>query len=628
MRSVFGEADHAPFGGPRQELVYGRTGDGVLVHISEVASGLVCACACPACERRLVARKGARTAHHFAHYGAGEGCGRAVETNAHIWAKQVLERTKKILLPAIEAEEAGRRIVTRPAGMFQFEDVRLEKRFGDIVPDVIVRAGSRELLVEVFVTHRSDDTKIKKIRASAVSAMEVDLSALRTSQDRNEVAAALLRAAPRVWLYNPLVEATAAKLKAEVDRDKAAAAAALRRRAAMMISEARRPHARPTEELLEDRRRVASLGREEHITWAAPSSEGFTVAPVSWQAAVYARCVIGQATGSPWSRPSFDGHDVIARIADCVIPPFIKRQSRGLNEALRQVDAAFIAPAAVVERYLQWLAERGVLVHDGHGYQVARSEAGDLARRMRRREVTDARRARAAQRASAIVARLPEAEAVSFELNSWMARPLPSLGRSVESMIEGDDQTWWTFESRLDRIDAMQAGWSWTEDFLGLPLQGELERVRQREQAREAAAAERRRQELEAAAQNRLEVATASAVRVLGTGAAEWLGRPGQKRGVCPADAAREGPEGLERVLRALARIEAERQARQARQDARASAQDELRRAAAKVFDAARAEVFLKSAHPGLSGQSPLAYCADPVTLRACVALLPTKRRG
>lgn len=139
MRSVFGEADHAPFGGPRQELVYGRTGDGVLVHISEVASGLVCACACPACERRLVARKGARTAHHFAHYGAGEGCGRAVETNAHIWAKQVLERTKKILLPAIEAEEAGRRIVTRPAGMFQFEDVRLEKRFGDIEPSRVYR---------------------------------------------------------------------------------------------------------------------------------------------------------------------------------------------------------------------------------------------------------------------------------------------------------------------------------------------------------------------------------------------------------------------------------------------------------------------------------------------------------
>jgi hypothetical protein len=59
-----------------------------------------------------------------------------------------------------------------------------------------------------------------------------------------------------------------------------------------------------------------------------------------------------------------------------------------------------------------------------------------------------------------------------------------------------------------------------------------------------------------------------------------------------------------------------------------ASARDELRRAAAKVFDDARAEVFLKSAHPALGGQSPLAYCADPVSLRACLGLLPARRRA
>jgi len=65
-----------------------------------------------------------------------------------------------------------------------------------------------------------------------------------------------------------------------------------------------------------------------------------------------------------------------------------------------------------------------------------------------------------------------------------------------------------------------------------------------------------------------------------------------------------------------------------AREAAQAAAQGELRRAAAKVFDEVRAEVFLRSAHPALNGRSPLAYCTDPVTLRACVALLPARRRG
>ena len=209
-------------------MIYGLAADGSLLHISAVPSGLACGCVCPACERRLVARKGPRTAHHFAHYGVGAGCGRAVETNAHIWAKQVLERTRQILLPAIEAEEAGRREVARPASMFRFDEVRLEKRFGDIVPDVVVRAGSRELLVEVYVTHRCDAAKVAKIRTGSVSAMEVDLSGLRTSQDPKQVGAALLRGAPRAWLYNPFVEEAARKLKAAIAKDKAEAAAVLR----------------------------------------------------------------------------------------------------------------------------------------------------------------------------------------------------------------------------------------------------------------------------------------------------------------------------------------------------------------------------------------------------------------
>jgi hypothetical protein len=57
------------------------------------------------------------------------------------------------------------------------DSVREEKRVGDIILDLILKIGHRELLVEVFVTHRVDNRKIEKIRKIGMSAIEIDLSA-------------------------------------------------------------------------------------------------------------------------------------------------------------------------------------------------------------------------------------------------------------------------------------------------------------------------------------------------------------------------------------------------------------------------------------------------------------------
>ncbi|MBQ5523446.1 MAG: hypothetical protein IIT86_11670 [Oscillospiraceae bacterium] len=42
--------------------------NGSIVNISDVESGLKCNCVCPACGERLVAKKGNKMMHHFAHY--------------------------------------------------------------------------------------------------------------------------------------------------------------------------------------------------------------------------------------------------------------------------------------------------------------------------------------------------------------------------------------------------------------------------------------------------------------------------------------------------------------------------------------------------------------------------------
>ncbi len=85
---------------------------------NEVDRGLACNCICPVCETQLVAKKGKKNEHHFAHYNAQE-CAGALETVLHLKAKEVLEKTNLILIPPIEANigiSYGGKVVLRVCG--------------------------------------------------------------------------------------------------------------------------------------------------------------------------------------------------------------------------------------------------------------------------------------------------------------------------------------------------------------------------------------------------------------------------------------------------------------------------------------------------------------------------------
>lgn len=150
----FGFKDHRPFSGLSDELVYGLGADGTILHISQVDRGLQCGCRCPACEQVLMAKKGPVQLHHFAHHNANAACAHAAETNAHIWAKDVLARVKRLLVPETLAMHGGQTRVVRRAQVYSFTEARLEKRLGSMVPDVILEmADGKQLIVEVRVTH-------------------------------------------------------------------------------------------------------------------------------------------------------------------------------------------------------------------------------------------------------------------------------------------------------------------------------------------------------------------------------------------------------------------------------------------------------------------------------------------
>ena len=82
-----------------QNLIYALK-DGKAVHISEVESGLKCGCVCPACGEKLVAKKGDRVAHHFAHY-SGHTCEYGFESSLHLAAKDIISKAKKFVIPAV-----------------------------------------------------------------------------------------------------------------------------------------------------------------------------------------------------------------------------------------------------------------------------------------------------------------------------------------------------------------------------------------------------------------------------------------------------------------------------------------------------------------------------------------------
>lgn len=187
-------------------LPYGLK-NGELISIREVESGLSCNCVCPACGAKLVARKGKVKAHHFAH-NKTEGCEYGVESALHLAAKNLLEKKKEIVLPSLyvrEEDSSWNMVKVSEKTRVVIDEVRLEKRVSDFVPDIIARIGSKELLIEIAVTHFVDEEKEIKVRNNGVSMIEIDLSMLDdgfTDEDLEDLV--VESEYTKQWIYNAM----------------------------------------------------------------------------------------------------------------------------------------------------------------------------------------------------------------------------------------------------------------------------------------------------------------------------------------------------------------------------------------------------------------------------------------
>ncbi len=202
-------------------LPYGLR-NGRLVHINEVEQGLACDCICPACEAPLVAKKGVRNRHHFAHE-AGGGCNGGLETALHLRAKEILSEQRKLRLPPVYLPNRKQPIF--PAVMIPLDQVWVERRAGGLVPDLLVRSGQRRLLVEIAVHHPCTEEKLRRIRRLGYAALEIDLLDLSQRleahgglEDRKLINRLINGTEHKSWLFNPRRNALEVELRRIAER--------------------------------------------------------------------------------------------------------------------------------------------------------------------------------------------------------------------------------------------------------------------------------------------------------------------------------------------------------------------------------------------------------------------------
>lgn len=619
-----GYVDHSTFSGFGAELVYGQRPDRSQAHISEVANGLACDCMCPACELPLVARHGKKLVAHFAHAGENGGCGTGAETNAHIWAKEVLARTKYILLPEVAAYAGDKFYRPYRARRFRFASARLERKLGNIVPDVILTtATGEELLVEVLVTHACGPEKIAKLRERGLATIEVNLSAYRTSHDRAAIEAALIDTAPREWLYNRKVdeasETLAERIKAaeeraaEAERQRAAEEAARQRAEAekaqrafdTAVSKLIRAHEKP-------KPAKPDFGRD-HETWVIAvghgnllrpdiSTAGFRVSANRWQA-VLVDHILNLPARHQILEPHFSS-DWLLRLLDGAIDDAFRGAVPDIVAAeFRKRVGVALLPEDAITALLDHLCLQDILEKKARGYVYSAAYQRliyDAEDRRQREERRHRDIDRVMTRILFAIRHDPQGE---FSIEAWQAAPVPPFGKTLRQLVQGDSEQWTQFDKALGAIERMVEGGPVATETLGLPLAGAIARAETTAAAAVRAGAPDREARLREAALNWLGSATDA-----------WLDGGSDST---PVTLARADEAGL---TVALTSLDQERRARIA-QRAIDAQRAKLRTAAEKALGKELAEPFLKNFDLSLGG-SPLSHCTDALSLQQCLAAL------
>jgi competence protein CoiA len=191
---------------------FGLTSDGRLVSVEDVNRGKACACCCPECGEVLIARQGDMRAWHFAHASGGD-CAGAAEGALHKAAKQLIVQEGAVLVPALEAKAShrlddgrlGEAALMRPPQTWTLTEIREEVTIGAYRIDVTATHDGQPLLIEIAVTHVTEEPKREALCALGVPCCEILLDPYRHESWTWDALSreVLENPANRHWLFHP-----------------------------------------------------------------------------------------------------------------------------------------------------------------------------------------------------------------------------------------------------------------------------------------------------------------------------------------------------------------------------------------------------------------------------------------
>lgn len=199
-------------------------------HVSEVERGRK-GYYCMGCSAQVEARKGDKRAHHFAHVPSDvkveRKCTYSDETYRHKVAKDILQRIKKIKVPALykypPKGDSGRPLKIKDSWTIEAAFVKNERQFYEnreaeikygqdidfetdkekfllIKPDVAFfdEYDKPILLIEIVATHKIDAEKLSKIRRLGIDTIQVTIP----KGSPEEIENCFSRTQRTQWIYN------------------------------------------------------------------------------------------------------------------------------------------------------------------------------------------------------------------------------------------------------------------------------------------------------------------------------------------------------------------------------------------------------------------------------------------
>ncbi|MUK66333.1 hypothetical protein [Aliivibrio fischeri] len=203
-----------------------------IYHIQDVPNGLNCGCVCPNCHHPLIAKnQGQYKCAHFSHHLGTECSDYQVMSYLHRYAQQLIESTKYIVLPEffftpevilLDNSKLKGKTIFKPTRKVNLDLVQNEYVWQRYRIDSFAILKSRELFIEITVTHENDEEKVEAIQAADKPAIEIILSDLHNNIQLfsdEEIKKAVFNPNNVKWIHHPRamneVNAELNKLKEE-----------------------------------------------------------------------------------------------------------------------------------------------------------------------------------------------------------------------------------------------------------------------------------------------------------------------------------------------------------------------------------------------------------------------------